>query len=282
MAIAIITDTDASLPDALAEELGIYQVPITIHFGDEILKSNYEINDIALIERIKQEGKLPTTAAPAPGEFAAAYQKAFENGADEVICLTVSGEVSATYKAAQTARELMPDHQITVVDTWSVSMGQGFMVLAAAKLARKGTDREAILEQVFQVRDQTYLFASLATLKYMAMSGRVGAISAEMAKMLSIMPILTIKEGKLDLLEKVRTRKKAWNRLIELTEESLAGRRIEDMFLLHVAAEEDAKQFLDLLEKRVDLGREVPITNLSPGLSVHTGPGLVGLAFISE
>ncbi len=282
MTIAIITDTDASLPDALAEEFGIYQVPITIHFGDEILKSNYEINDNALIDRIKQEGKLPTTAAPAPGEFAVAFQKAFENGADEVICLTVSGEVSATYKAAQTARELMPDHQITVVDTWSVSMGQGFMVLAAAKLARKGTDREAILEQVFQVRDRTYLFASLATLKYMAMSGRVGAISAEMAKMLSIMPILTIKEGKLDLLEKVRTRKKAWNRLIQLTEESLAGRRVEEMFLLHVAAEEDAKQFLELLENRVDLGREVPLTNLSPGLSVHTGPGLVGLAFIAE
>lgn len=278
MSIAVITDTDASLPDQIAEERGIIQVPITVHFGEEILKSNEDIKDAELVARIEREGKLPTTSAPAPGDFASAFQQAFQHGADEVICLTVSGEVSATYQAALAARDFMPEREITVVDTWSVSMGQGFMALRAAEMAAQGAGREEILQAVMDVRDRTYLFASLATLKFMAMSGRVGAISAEMAKMLNIKPILTIQNGKLDLLEKIRTRRKAWQRLVDLAGEGLSGREVEEIFVLHVAAEEEAQEFTLLLQSQLDMPEEIPLAELSPGLSVHTGPGLVGVA----
>jgi DegV family protein with EDD domain len=282
MAIAVVTDTDSSLSNEMAANLNIYHVPISIHFGDEILKSNMEVDDAALVARIENEKVLPTTSAPAPGEFSAVFEEAFQDGADEILCLTVSGEVSATYKAALTAKEMMKDKKITVVDTWSVSLGQGFMVIKAAEMARKNSSLEDILEAVIDVRNNTHLFASLATLKYMAMSGRVGAISAEMAKMLSIKPILTVKDGKLDLLEKIRTQRKAWLRLIELSKERLEDKELEQIYLIHVAAEKEVADFERMLREQIPCPKNIPVTGLSPGLSVHTGPGLVGLAFVTH
>jgi DegV family protein with EDD domain len=119
--IAIITDTDASLPAEVAARYGIRQVPITVHFGQETFETGVDIDDARLFERVDREGKLPTTSAPAPGKFAEAYQAAFDAGAETVICFCVSGEVSATYSAAVNARDLLPEHDITVVDSRSFS-----------------------------------------------------------------------------------------------------------------------------------------------------------------
>jgi len=282
MTIAIISDTDTSLPASSLNEYGIRQVSIMIHFGEEILKACSDITDEQLVERVKQEGKLPKTAAPSPGDFSEAYQEAFENGADEIICLTVSGDVSATYAAAVTAKELHPGKEITIVDTKSISMGQGFMVLKAAELAREGKNREEILTAVEYVRNRTHLFAALDTLKFMAMSGRVGHLTAEMAGVLNIKPILTIKDGKLDLLEKVRTRKKAWSRVLELTATALGDDEIENVFILHVAAKQEAGEFEKMLRETVPCPDVIPLTELTPGLSVHTGAGLVGVAFTTK
>ena len=282
MTMAIISDTDTSLPLAILEEKGIKQVSITIHFGEEVLKACSEITDEKLVERVNREGVLPTTAAPSPGDFSEAYQEAFENGADEILCLTVSGDVSATYQSAVAAKELHPDRRITVFDTKSISMGQGFMVLKAAELASKGKALDEILAAVRDVRERTHLFAALETLKFMAMSGRVGHLTAEMANVFSIKPILTIKDGKLDLLEKIRTRKKSWNRVIELAVESLGKGEIDQIFVLHVAAPKDAEQFIMQLRESIPCPDQVPITGLTPGLSVHTGGGLVGVAFTTR
>jgi hypothetical protein len=145
--IAIITDTDASLPAEVAARYGIRQVPITVHFGQETFETGVDIDDARLFERVDREGKLPTTSAPAPGKFAEAYQAAFDAGAETVICFCVSGEVSATYSAAVNARDLLPEHDITVVDSRSFSMSQGFMVLAAAEAAQEGASKDEITAQ---------------------------------------------------------------------------------------------------------------------------------------
>ena len=282
MSIAIISDTDTSLPMSSLDEYGIIQVSITIHFGEEILKACSDITDEELVARVNRDGIMPTTAAPSPGDFVEAYQEAFSKGADEIICLTVSGDVSATYQAAVSASELMLDKEITVYDTKSISMGQGFMVLKAAELAKQGKSRSEILDEVEKVRDRTHLFTSLDTLKFMAMSGRVGHLTAEMANVLNIKPILTIKDGKLDLLEKVRTTKKAWSRVLDLTEESLGDNEIESIFVLHVAAKEAAAKFEEQLRAKVNCPADIPVTELTPGLSVHTGAGLVGVAFTTK
>jgi DegV family protein with EDD domain len=278
--IAIITDTDASLPRSVCEQYGIHQVPIAVNFGTEVLKTGIDIDDEVLFERVDREGKLPTTSAPAPGDFSTAFEKSLEAGAETVLCFCVSSEVSATYGAAESARKMMPDKDIHVVDTLSVSLGQGFMVLAAAEAAQEGKSVPEILSLVESLRERTYLYAVLPTLKYLAMSGRVGQVAAGFADIISIKPVLTIKDGKLDLLERVRTLRKAYARAIELCSEAIDSRPVERVAIVHVRAEDEARQFNELLKQAVDYSGEVLYAELTPGLSVHTGAGLVGACLI--
>lgn len=280
-AIAIITDTDASLPADLAARYGIRQVPINIHFGQEVLATGVDIDDARLFARIDREGKLPTTSAPSPGQFLEAYEAAFAAGVDAVACLCVSSVISATYQAAVTARELLPDRQIEVLDTRSVSMAQGFMTIAAAEAASAGASLGAVMVTARAVGERAHIYGALATLKYLAMSGRVGHVAAGFGNLLSVKPVLTLRDGKLDLLEKVRTRSKALARVIDLAKEVTAGRPISRMAVLHVNVPEEAKAFEAQLRVALPCPDEIVITEMSAGLAVHTGAGLLGVAVVT-
>ncbi len=281
MKIAIITDTDASLPPDLAAAHGIRQAPISVLFGEQALLTGIDIDDAALFARVDREGKLPTTSAPNAGQFFEAFQGAFAGGADAIVCLCVSSAISATYNAALAARDLLPDRRIEVIDTQSVTMAQGFMCLAAAKAAQAGATVEQVVAAAQDIGRRAFVYGALATLKYLAMSGRVGYVAAGMGNLLGVKPVLTLRDGKLDLLERVRTRSKALGRVVELTRETLGSRQIERLAVVHVAVPDEAKAFAQELRKSLPYTGEVVMAELTPGLSVHTGAGMLGVAVVA-
>jgi DegV family protein with EDD domain len=281
-AIAIITDTDSSLPLDIAKKHKIVQVPIIVQFGNESFRDVYDIDNPAIFGRIDKEGKFPTTAAPSPGQFVEAFKTAFEGGAESVLCFNVSSEVSATYVSARNAAEMLPGKDITVVDTRNLSMGQGLMVLAAAEEIAKGESKERALAAAKSVGERVNLFAALSTLKYLAMSGRVGYLAAGLAGLLEVKPILTVLDGKLQLLERVRIQSKAWARTIEVANNARNGKKIERMVILHAKALKAAQEFEKLVQASIPCPLEIKYAEMNPGLSIHSGAGLVGVVFVTE
>ncbi len=279
--IAIVTDTDSSLPFDVAKKNNITLVPVLIQFGDESYLDAYEINNDVLFKRIDKSGKLPTTTAPSPGQFVQAFEQAIKSGADEILCLCISSEMSATYLSARQAAGMFPEKRIEVIDTRSLAMGQGYMVLAAAEAVARGASIAEAIAAAEDLRSRTHLFGALATLKYIAMSGRVSQLAAGMAGLLDIKPILTIQNGKLELLEKIRTQQKAWKRAVELSIEKAAGHKIEKMAILNVNCPEDASRFQTLLHSDLPCPEEITCAEITPGLSVHTGAGMVAVVFVT-
>lgn len=280
--ISIITDTDSSLPPELAAQYGIQQVPITIQFGDETYETSVNINDKTLFEKIDAIGKLPTTAAPSPAAFKTAYDKAFAEGADSIICIVVGSKISRTYDSAVTACEEFPDKLITVLDSEYLSLGQGYMVLAAAEVVAAGATHEEALQAARDILPCLHLYGSLTTLKYLAMGGRIGKFPANMANLFDIRPVMTMIDGKLGLLEKVRTHRMAMNRLVQLLEKSVKDKEIVRAGIVHVNNLEDAKLLESRLRADLPMPAEILIAEFTPGLSVHGGTGLVAAVLVTK
>ncbi len=278
--IAIVTDSDSSLPPELAGRYDIRQVPITIHFDGESYTTGVDIDDAALFEKVDRLNQLPTTSAPSPGAFSEAYESAFQDGADAVVCICVSSGVSATFASARTACENFPGRPVTVLDSQALSMGQGFMALAAAEAAREGATMEQVVARARDVGGRLHLYAVLSTLKYLALSGRVGKVAAGLANTLNIKPVLTVSDGKLELLEKIRTRRKAVERMLELTRKSVDGGQVERAAVIHVNNPEGAAELREQLRKTVACPTEIVTAAFTPGLSVHAGSGVVGLVVV--
>ena len=280
--IAIITDTDSSLPPEIAAQYGIRQAPITIHFDGQSYTTGVDIDDASVFEKIDRLKKLPTTSAPSPAAFAAVYEEAFQAGAEAIVCICVSSKISATYNAALSACESFPGKEIQVVDSMSLSMGQGFMVLAAAEAAQAGADTQQVVAQALDTGKRVHLYAVLSTLKYLALSGRVSKLVAGIADTINIKPVLTIRNGKLELLERVRTRKKALDRMMELTRQSLNGQAIERAAIIHVTHPQGASELQQTLCRQLPCPTQIITAEFTPGLSVHAGSEVVGLVVVSR
>ncbi len=280
--IHVITDSDSSLPAALAARYHITQVPITIQFGEESFETGIDIDDKVLFEKIDRLNKLPTTAAPSPEAFKKVYEQAFANGADSIISVTVGSKISRTYDSALTACESFPGKQITVIDSDFLSLGQGFMAIAAAEAAAAGASHEEAVRAAQDLFPHLHLFGSLTTLKYLAMGGRIGKIPANMANLLNIRPIMTMIDGKLDMLEKVRTHRVAMNRLLELLKKASDGKRISKAGIVHVNNLPDAAMLETRLREILPMPEEILVAEFTPGLSVHSGSGLVAVVLVTE
>ena len=188
--------------------------------------------------------------------------------------------MSAVYSVARSAAEMFAGKTIKVVDSRTVAYAEGLMAIAAAKAIANGASMDQAVTAAEDLRDRTHLFAALSTLKYLAMSGRVGQVAAGFGSLLEIKPILTLRNEKLEMLERIRTQGKAW--AIELTIEASGGRAVEQIAILHVNAPESARQFELLVRAALDCPAEIRHVEMTPGLSIHTGAGLVGVVMVTK
>jgi len=280
--IAIVTDTNASLPLDIAEKHNIIRVPIHIQFGERTFITGRDIDDAKLFQIIDAENVMPTTAAPSPNAFKEAFQRIFDDDADEIICICCSSKVSATYNAALMAKDMFPNRDISVVDSLQLCLAEGFQVLHAVKAAERGVKKEEILNQIKDLQTRIHVYGALPTLKYLAMGGRMGKLAAGFGNTLEIKPILTSRDGKLELLEKVRTWRKARERLIDLAAACTDGKTILDLGLIHVNNEEGVAQLHTMLAEKIHLPDSAITAEFTPGLSVHTGSGVIGFVLITN
>jgi DegV family protein with EDD domain len=276
----VVTDTNSSLSKSTCDAIGIIQVPIHIMFGDQTYLTGEEIGDEKLFQMIDEQQTLPTTAAPSPNAFEKAFQLAFDRGADQVVCICCSSKVSATYDAAKMAAKEFSGKAIAVIDSLQLTLAEGFQVLRAAELAEEGAELDEIVDAIEELKPRLHVYGALPTLKYLAMGGRMGKMAAGLADTLNIKPILTAKEGKLELLEKVRTWRKARNRLVQLAVEAAKRTTIEQIGMFHVNNVNGTLELYGDLVKTLAVPEEYLLEEFTPGLSVHAGSGVIGYVLV--
>jgi DegV family protein with EDD domain len=274
MGIRVVTDSACDLPAPLVQALGIEVVPLTIRFGTQEFVDQVELSAAEFWERVERSDKLPETAAPSPGAFEARYRRLMDRGATGIVCINLSSHLSGTMQSAQVAAAAVAGEcPVQVIDSQSASMGQGNLCLTAARRAADGDSLESIVTEVVDRRDRTKLYATLDTLDHIRKSGRIGNARALLGSMLSIKPIIEIKEGIVEEVAKVRTRSKA---LKELAAKA-AEHRIEHLAVLHGNAP-DLEELLDLLDPIFP--RDEIITGVvGPVIGTHAGPRVIGVSF---
>jgi len=278
--IRIIADSTSNLPQSMLEQHRILSIPLFIQFGQQTFREGIDIDTTTFFHMIDEEGKLPTTSQPPPAAFAKAYKKVHEAG-DSAIVITVTSKHSGTYQSALLAKSLVPEADIAVFDSRSISLGTGWIVLEAARAAEQGLAKEAILKRIEAIRDTTTLFLAPGTVKYFLMSGRVSTLQGALASVLKIKPIITVNEGLLDVKTKVRTMGKAVDRMLDMMHEQFNEAPL-NLAVVHVQCMDEGKRFLERASTRLNI-KETLFANLTPSLAAHGGPGGLGiLAFPAE
>jgi DegV family protein with EDD domain len=270
--VRIITDSAADLPVDVIERLGIGIVSLTIRFGAEEFS---ELSPADFWERCKSSTTLPETAAPSPGAFAAAFEQARDAGAEGVVCITLSSELSATYQSAKAAAEAIAPYPVTVIDSRAVTMAQGLLVIEAAEAAAAHQSYAEVASLARDTVPRLGLVGVLDTLEHLKKGGRIGSAQALLGSMLAIKPLLTLKDGKVAEEGRQRTRAKALDQAAKVARETSPFARLA---VAHGAAED-----LDVLLAKLDgIETDAPIviSDIGPVVGTHGGPGIVGICWI--
>lgn len=275
--IRVMTDSACDLPPALVAEHGIDIVPLTIRFGEEEFVDRRDLSPADFWSRLTTSTALPETAAPAPGAFEEAYRRAAGDGAEGVLCVTISADLSATYQSAQVAAQAVGDTiPVRVVDSRSVTMAQGLMAVAAAQGAARGHGLEEVSAAVEDLIPRSRIFATLDTLEFARRSGRVSGVQALMGSMLSIKPVIEVTNGKVEQDSKQRTRGKALRYVVDKVRQH---QPVKDLAVMHGQAD-DIEQFVSLLQELYP-AEDLVVGNIGPVVGTHVGPGVVGVTFFT-
>jgi DegV family protein with EDD domain len=281
--VAIVTDSVASLPEAMIKELNIHQVAYYIHRGQEVLRDLVTIQRDDFLHWLPTAKVLPTTASPGPGDYLTMYEKIVnEEGADQIISIHITSKGSGAYQAAinaqSMAQETLPNVRIEVVDTLNVSLCQGWMVIEAARMALKNVQLDEILARIRQMIPITHMLQTADTLKYLYMGGRIGQAQRLVGTLLNIKPVIGMQDGEIVALGVTRSTQRAYQMMADIIEAAVGKMGKIKVAFVHAGAPEEVDKLKTLIENKFTCV-EWLIAELSPALAVHSGPGTVGLCF---
>ena len=278
---AIVTDSNVSLPLSVIRDLPLFIVPLEIHHDGQVYQDGVDITPSAFYQLQATANDLPKTSAPKPGAFLEAYRQA-SRVSNSIICITLSGDLSSTYESAITAQreaaEQLLQTRITIVDSKSAGTAQGLIALTAARAAAEGALTDQVLGIIERCKEDVSLYGYLETLYYVWKGGRVPRVLMWMGNLLQMKPVLKLYQGKIGMVERPRTAKRAMERLVALASQQLNGRSAR-VAVMHANAPEHAKQLAERLRSALPI-EELLMTEFTPVIGAHTGPGLVGCALL--
>jgi fatty acid kinase fatty acid binding subunit len=279
MAVRIVTDSTADIPRDQAGAAGITVVPLTVFFGDEAYLDGVDLDNAGFYQKLSTSKTLPRTSQPSPAAFQQAYTRLIDEGADAILSIHLSAKLSGTYQSARAARDTLPDTvkkiPIDIIDSQSISVGMSWAILLAAREAREGVGLAEMKAHVLDRLARTRILAVLDTLDYIKRGGRIGGARALLGNMLSVKPIISLKDGEVVPLEQPRTRSKAYARIAQLVQEM---GRVEHVSLAE--SDDEVGQQLAQVIKTVYAG-ELPVYRLGAVLGTHAGPGTAAVAVVS-
>lgn len=285
--VGILTDTTASIPQYLADELQIQTVPYHIIREGENLSDGIDVKPPAIAEylrRLKTDAKLPTTSVPSPGEYVEGFRKLAER-TREIVALTMTSKGSGAYQSCKTAAELMGEEiaelKIEIIDTLHVAMAHGWAVIEAARLARKEASLGQVAARAQEVAKRVMIVQTADTLRYLYMGGRIGRAQHLMADLFDVKPLIGMQDGIIAALGTARTRTRAYARMVELVREHNANTRHAHLAFVHCGAQDQCDILRELYFQQGDCIEEMT-TPLSAALAVHSGPGTVGICCFAE
>jgi len=281
--VVVVTDSTAYLPENILQELNIQVVPLHVIWGDKIYKDGVDLKAEEFYPMLKAAKELPTTSQPSPQEFIDVYKPILDKG-DKIISIHISSGISGTLNSAHQAKEMLETKDVEIIDSKSSGMALGYVAMETARYAQKGNSYEGCIRIARKAVENIDVYLVVDTLEYLHKGGRIGGASAVLGSALDLKPILYFnKEGKLDSFEKVRTKKKAIKRLLEIAQEKVGERKPIHFSIMQVEAMEDAEFLRAELEKmfKPDEIAEMMIVTLSPVIGSHTGPGLVSISFLA-
>jgi len=276
VSVAVVTDSTAYLPDELTEGYGIHVVPLYVVLAGRSGREGWDVGPDEVARTLAVRGQTVSTSRPTPGDFVAAYRRALDEGAERLVSIHLSSELSGTWDAARLAASQVGEHIVTVVDSRSAAMGAGFAVLAAARSAAAGADAATVARTAQEIADATRTFFVVDTLEHLRRGGRIGSAAAVLGSALAVKPVLHVRDGRVVPLEKVRTSARALNRLVQRAVEA-AGQGPVSVAVHHLAAAEKAERLAADIRDRLPQLRELHVSELGAAIGAHVGPGAVGI-----
>ena len=275
MPVAVVTDSTAYLPQELIDGYGIHVVPLYVVLAGRSGREGVDITPDDVARALAVRGATVSTSRPTPGDFVAAYRKALAQGADRIVSIHLSSELSSTSDAARLAASQIGEHIVTVIDARSAAMGTGFAVLAAARSAAAGADAAEVARAARETAAATRTLFVVDTLEHLRRGGRIGSATAVLGSALAVKPVLHVQDGRVVPMEKVRTTTRALNRLVQRVVEG-AGQGPVSVAVHHLAAADRAERLAADLRDRLPQLRELHVSELGAAVGAHVGPGAVG------